>query len=171
MSKTRGFTFPEFVAVVAVIVALAGVITPYVARDLDGTKHDEARNEVNRIASAILQYMNDTQYPPTGKDGRPSFHCLVGEGHSPTENVFRSGEQGSLDSIFTKNDWQTASWQGPYLDPVGADPWGSHYLVNVEGFWNHGERVFVLSAGPNRRIDTKPTDLEAGGDDIAIVIR
>lgn len=171
MAQPRGFTFPEFVAVVAIVVAVAGVVTPYVARDFDDTKLATARSDVNRIASAVLQYMNDTQLPPTGERGAPVFHSLVSPGNPPVDNGFNSGDQTSLESIFATNDWRTESWQGPYLNGLGSDPWGCHYIVNVEGFVNHAERVFVLSAGPNRRVDSKPTDLEPSGDDIAIVIR
>jgi type II secretory pathway pseudopilin PulG len=171
MSKQRGFSFPEFVVVVALVVALAGVITPYVARDMSAEKNNTARTEVNRIASAVLQYMNDTQYPPTGDQGKPSFHWLAGPGHPPSNNAFNSGDSAALDEFFVKNTWAMAAWRGPYLDNPSEDPWGCHYIVNVDGFSNHAERVFVLSAGPNRTVETKPSDNEARGDDVAVVLR
>lgn len=53
-------------------------------------------------------------------------------------------------------------WRGAYLSGiVGPDPWGNRYMSNVE-FLGHPSAstpsendVFVLSAGPNARVDTK----------------
>ncbi len=171
MKHHRGFTFVEFVIVVAVIFAIAGIVTPFVAKDLDEAKQKSARDDVNRIASAVLRYMTDLQYPPTGESGRASFHLVVSEGIDPTENSFGSGDSTSLDTFFSVNTWNAAGWRGPYLSPVGTDPWGSRYLLNVEGYSNPTERVWVLCAGPDRKVDTAPGDLEPRGDDIAVMLK
>ena len=80
-------------------------------------------------------------------------------------------------------------WSGPYIaSPTPTDPWGSKYLINVRmlhvGFFQAGEglaladpgevlpeiAVIVISAGPNRAIET--SDRQDGenfvvlGDDI-----
>lgn len=72
-------------------------------------------------------------------------------------------------------------WNGPYMSKIpAADPWGDKYLVNI-GFATSqgaaaanlatGKRpaVFVISAGPNRSIDTKyfqaADEFVEGGDD------
>ena len=55
-------------------------------------------------------------------------------------------------------------WRGAYLPgPIGPDPWGTRYAVNVEflaralgaGPSGNVNDVFVLSAGPDRVVDTR----------------
>jgi type II secretory pathway pseudopilin PulG len=56
------------------------------------------------------------------------------------------------------------AWRGSYLPgPVGPDPWGTRYAVNVEflaralgaGPSGNVNDVFVISAGPDRVVDTR----------------
>jgi hypothetical protein len=83
-------------------------------------------------------------------------------------------------------------WSGPYVAVLPkTDPWGNKYLINVQELHSghlldvHSESagvgnlpkiaVTVLSAGPNRMIETssmQPFDtFEAGGDDIIFRIK
>ena len=80
-------------------------------------------------------------------------------------------------------------WNGPYLSRrPDSDPWGDKYLANVQFLTPQGEdlaslevptggrlAVVVLSAGPNRTIETEFEQLndsfEAGGDDIVFRIQ
>jgi hypothetical protein len=72
-------------------------------------------------------------------------------------------------------------WRGAYLPgPIGADPWGNRYAVNVEflakalgaGPSGNVNDVFVVSAGQDGTIDTRfDTDgVTTGGDDLIYVI-
>jgi hypothetical protein len=71
------------------------------------------------------------------------------------------------------------SWRGPYLEKLSEDPWGNRYLVNIKNGSpsdTPAKVVWVLSAGPNGIIETKPNDLTdsgpvTGGDDTAVRIR
>lgn len=60
-------------------------------------------------------------------------------------------------------------WKGPYLPPIGKDPWGHYYVANTWALGNGGQCV-VLSAGPNGYFDTPPspavTVTGPSGDDI-----
>jgi type II secretory pathway pseudopilin PulG len=56
------------------------------------------------------------------------------------------------------------AWRGAYLPgPIGPDPWGTRYAVNVEflaralgaGPSGNVNDVFVISAGPDRVVDTR----------------
>jgi hypothetical protein len=86
---------------------------------------------------------------------------------------------------------RTRGWNGPYMSRIPpADPWDGKYLSNVGLLTARGEEiartafnlpeglppaVFVISAGPNRSIETKmvqPTELfVVGGDDIVFRIQ
>jgi type II secretory pathway pseudopilin PulG len=81
-------------------------------------------------------------------------------------------------------------WNGPYLNSLpSSDPWGDKYLVNVQLLTSQGVQmdttlslgtgqrpaVFVISAGPNRQLETKFDQVAdafaAGGDDIVFRIQ
>lgn len=171
MRSSSGFTFSEFVAVVAIIVALAGVITPFASRDLDSTQLEQARTEVNRIASGIVRYIADTRLTPTGPLGKKQFHVLTTAGETPIGNTLTSGAVGTLSDFLIANSFETKDWRGPYLEKLGADPWGTQFIVNVEGYFNTDERVWVICAGPNRTIDTPVDSFESMGDDIAVLLQ
>jgi type II secretory pathway pseudopilin PulG len=73
------------------------------------------------------------------------------------------------------------AWRGSYLPgPIGPDPWGTRYAVNVEflarapgaGPSGNVNDVFVISAGPDRVIDTR-FDIDgatAGNSDLINVL-
>ena len=78
-------------------------------------------------------------------------------------------------------------WNGPYMSKVPAqDPWGDRYLVNIGFATSQGSAganlparrkpaVFVISAGPNRSIETKylqaADEFIEGGDDLIFRIQ
>lgn len=68
-------------------------------------------------------------------------------------------------------------WNGPYLERIEADPWGNKYLLNIiNAKSTSADAVFILSAGPNGRVETafniaKTATLQPGGDDIAFRIK
>ena len=51
-----------------------------------------------------------------------------------------------------------------------TDAWGQCFLMNV-GQWKTGGRVWVLSAGPNGKIDTPLGATSVQGDDIGAIVR
>lgn len=109
----------------------------------------------------------------------------VGLGAGP--GWFGTPKIGELaDHLVTNNPgavaYRTAGrhrWRGPYLEQLGADPWGNRYLVNIKHAPPGDDEprvVWVLSAGPNGKIDTSPTVAGdgtpvPGGDDIAYRIK
>lgn len=73
-----------------------------------------------------------------------------------------------------------AFWRGPYLESIQPDPWGFKYIAVVAGGMpgdaREGEIIFVISAGPNGRIETDmtqagETELARGGDDLVFRVR
>lgn len=69
-------------------------------------------------------------------------------------------------------------WRGPYFEghDVLLDPWKRAYLVYVRGLWDIDlgadglpDRIaWILSGGPNRRIETAGTDRKLQGDDVGV---
>ncbi|HHT9107155.1 MAG TPA: hypothetical protein ACFYEF_01280 [Candidatus Wunengus sp. YC63] len=70
------------------------------------------------------------------------------------------------------------TWKGPYIATTDKqDPWGHNYLAFVEGAYSarttvDGKKNFgwILSAGPNGKIETPVTALTVAGDDVGVVI-
>ena len=113
---------------------------------------------------------SQASYAPTGKNGALSYHYLHSEGAEPSSNSFASARGTGLEDFLSSNSLGTEGWKGPYLQELGADPWGCRYLVNVHGFATTKERAWVLSAGPNRKVETGVADTSPQGDDIAIFL-
>ena len=69
-----------------------------------------------------------------------------------------------------------ADWKGPYIERMRrVDPWGKNYLVYVKGMHtgdplNSLNSGWVLSAGPNLKVDTKTSDAAPQGDDIGVIV-
>lgn len=112
------------------------------------------------------------------------------EGHLVT-NIISNGNTQSAYPIrgFLQADL-SRGWNGPYVDRLPkSDPWGNKYLINMQEFSTKHIRqyhalvnqplprrvVLVLSAGPNRQIETPSEQLfetfQVRGDDIAFRIR
>ncbi len=72
------------------------------------------------------------------------------------------------------------AWRGAYMaGPIGPDPWGTRYAVNVEflaralgaGPSGNVNDVVVVSAGPDRVVDTQfDVDGATGGSDVLYVL-
>ncbi|MEW6743477.1 MAG: prepilin-type N-terminal cleavage/methylation domain-containing protein [Planctomycetota bacterium] len=165
-----GFTLIEMIVVIAIIISLAGVIVPVISGELEDAKQARAVADVNRIATAIGQYIKDTGYLPTGNKGQDKYHWLYSYGDQPSSNDFASGPGTHLRRFLEMNDFGGKDWKGPYAGDIGPDPWGRAYIVNVHGYGQDDENVLVLCAGPNGEVDTHPSATQAGGDDIVILI-
>jgi len=170
---TGGFTLIEMIVTVAIIGSLAAVLVPIVSTELSGSAEATAQGESRRIGTAVNQYIKDVGLPPTGEAGDEEFEYLVGAGDVPGVNPFADdgGDEGQVSDFLTDGAANGGSqWKGPYLQAVDADPWGNAYLVNVHGFYDDEEYVWVISAGPNGDFDTDPTDASLQGDDLGILV-
>jgi type II secretory pathway pseudopilin PulG len=162
----------------------------------EATKEAEAEVEVQVIQRAIVKLARDTVRFPLYKDGartagEPEIELLRGPGEDPIDHDglkwLTTTKVDDLENHLVKNNpgavrYATNGrfpWQGPYLGRIDPDPWGRRYLVNIKNAHpaeNPGRVVWVLSAGPNGKIETDPTALAdanpaPGGDDIAVRIK
>ncbi|MEW6743460.1 MAG: type II secretion system protein GspG [Planctomycetota bacterium] len=169
-SPRAGFTLIEMIVVVAIIVSLAGIIIPVVSSEIEDAKTARAVGDLNRIATAITQYIKDTGTFPTGTLGAQSFTWAHSNADIPESNSFDDGLSEELARFLSLDIHGGDRWRGPYCEEIGADPWGRAYLVNVHGYYSATEHVLVLSAGPNGEVETDPTAIIADGDDVAVLI-
>ncbi len=169
-SRLRGFTLVEMLVLVAIVIAVAGVVVPVVSIYKLDDQWRRVDRDLGHITDALRQYALHTRTFPTGHSGATTYHFLYSDGVRPTNNVFDSGPSQHIDEFLLRGDMSGSDWRGPYLASVGPDPWGHAYLVNVNGYFSSVERMLILCAGPNGQVNTSPSATTAGGDDVIVVI-
>jgi len=148
MRNNQGFSILEVVVVLAVLGALAAMLSPVVFRYIDDANRSRTQSDVNTIAAAIQQQYKDTgRWPsyktgtsklsPTAADdaviltsngcaGAPAAFGASGAACDTTKPEFDSGATwgtatslaGSLTDQLVKNTPAYTRWKGPYLDAV-----------------------------------------------------
>lgn len=200
-STDAGFTLVEVIVVLSVVLLLTGIAVPMLSSYLEDGRRARAESEVRTIASALLSLNKDVGVYPTrnGSGTNNYLYALISGPTQPSTNPFVGSHQwvtwamsatrgDLLDNQLLNNQPQgqssaayattgSAQWRGPYMSGTPLDPWGRPYLVNVRAAFdtnatNH-KKLFVLSAGPNGRIDTaataRATD-DVAGDDIGFLV-
>lgn len=200
-SRQSGFTLVEVIVVLAVVLLLTGIAVPLIGGYVEDGRRARAEAEIRTLAAAVLKFNKDVgTWPTTNSSGAPNYLYVLGSGETkPTANPYSRGHsfatwlQGTrgdiLDNHLLRNQPQGATaaaypitgnmrWRGPYVaGSTPLDPWGRPYVVNVIAGWNgnatNHRRIFVLSAGPDGRINTparaRSTD-DISGDDIGMIV-
>lgn len=79
------------------------------------------------------------------------------------------GSQGGENGGYKDRKW---NWKGPYSESFDKrDPWGNNYLVYVKAMYNATsgstkEYGWIISAGPNAKLETGVKDNVLQGDDV-----
>jgi prepilin-type N-terminal cleavage/methylation domain-containing protein len=188
---TRGFSMMELVVVLAVIAILATLITPIITSYVDKAKINKAQSDVRNLVVALNQFNSDTKTFPifTAANQVPNgtvHEVLASEGLDPAQAAGITGwitsNAGNIKTLMNENSLSFATsggtaWNGPYTGSIGEDPWGTKYLVTARAL-RAGSNLtgFVLSAGPNRTVETRldqtrGTSFTIGGDDIVSIVR
>ncbi len=195
-----GFTLIEVIVVIAAIAILAAILTPVVAKNIKDAKVSRAVGDVKVIAAAVGDFFKDLkEWPilidaakPVGPDNH--LYLLVGYGKDgatnggttmdwnkiggwPAEKIDRM-ENHLMRNHPPLHQYDPTLWHGPYIARITADPWGTHYSINVAyltPYHPEGEVVWVISAGENKTWETeiaqKNDDIVIGGDDIVFRIK
>ncbi len=161
-----GFTLIEMVIVVAIIALLAGILVPIAFNQVDDAQLTRALGDCKGLGIALALYKKDTGVWPTNKK------MFYTEGAAATgESKFDSGNAEHVKKPLLNNNPAAAGWKGPYMSSFHADPWGHRYIIEAEGSKAIGiPYLWVISAGPNGKFDTRKNDKTLKGDDIGILI-
>ena len=169
-SSKRGFTMVELVAVVAILLLLAGISVPVGSRLLSKGAIQSTRTEEANVGKALVAYAQDFHYDGAVTWGRFPAETNVGGGAA-------TGLGTDLESDLAAQGWNAVlrqGWNGPYItaqaittdgDGNGTtetlrtyqvDAWGRYYrYLNRKS--NGG---FVTSPS-----DTRVVQLVSGGPD------
>jgi len=112
------------------------------------------------------------------------YYLVANTPSSLAANAYRTGATMSVTTEFDPDSGAMFNaehaWRGAYLPgPLGPDPWGNRYAINVEflerpigpGPAGNVNDVFVLSAGSNGRIETRfNVDGATSGNDVLYLV-
>jgi prepilin-type N-terminal cleavage/methylation domain-containing protein len=206
MKHKNGFTLIEMVVVLAVVAILAAILTPTIAKNIRDAKISRGNNEVQVMAAAMATFYKDTGRWPTSNGAGTNDALYILNGPSTANNMNPGGytaywglgatwaaQKDFLENHLVRNapgvagtpgavPYSTSGefkWNGPYLDSISPDPWGTVYSCNIISFWYTGGNyknyaIYILSAGPDKVADTSyaqditnTTTMPAlGGDDV-----
>lgn len=202
MRNNRGFSLIEVVVGVAIIALMAAVLVPYVGRYLEDARITRAKSDTRSIAATVASFSKDMALYPVFPDGtkldkaqETVVALYTKEGEDPTvgstgwaadaetgtsyetlENQLINNTPSGASAKAYPTSGKTYVWKGPYTAEFKPDPWGNKYLVSVEGLQSGStKRAFVISAGPNRQLETNISqttgDITTGGDDIVTKLK
>ncbi len=197
-----GLTLIEAAIIMVVVFSIVGVLAPTVAATVRHAELAAAATKMGEIRNQMLQCLSDLNYNFFTVDGvknSTKTRRLVTDADIPRDRAVTgstlwqevvdnaTGLTDFLDRhlVFNEprgnvaNAYTTTAanyWQGAYFTgPVGPDPWGNRYVVNVEylgGGPGGGNDVVVYSSGPDEQIDSAYTaaSLTATDDDLMTLV-
>ena len=157
----KGFTLLEIIVVLAVLGALAAMLTPVVFRYIDDANRTRAQGDTQTIAAAVQQMYKDTGRWAFYKVGTSKLTYTSGTDAAILTSNTACGNAVAMScdttAPVTGGNWGDFSalkasslsgqlilntpaytttggraWKGPYVDAIPAlDPWGRSYLVNI----------------------------------------
>ncbi|MFM1871238.1 MAG: hypothetical protein RL398_660 [Planctomycetota bacterium] len=196
-----GFTLVEVIVVLSVVLLLTGIAVPMLSSYIEDGRRARAQSEVRTIGAAVVAVNKDVGVNAarnaSGADNQvyvllsgptmPSTSPFVGNhqwvtwGLSATRgdlidnHVLHNRPQSQTSAAYATTG--SMQWRGPYMSATPLDPWGRPYVINIVSTFNtnatNNKKTFVLSAGPNGRIDTPAAaaaTTEISGDDIGFLL-
>jgi general secretion pathway protein G len=131
-SLRRGFTLVEMLAVIAIIVILAGVVIGGLGYVRDKQARSQARVQIDLLSNALEEYKLDKGNYPTGANGGKNdskilYRALYWDTDDNGAGVDADDQQkiylSELDPTNNKQGWTA----GDKSNVTIVDPWGNEY--------------------------------------------
>ncbi len=195
MNRTQGgLTLIEIIVVLAALAILAALLIPTVLSLPEQAEEARAGNDARAIGEAIYNLNKNLAKWPVYSSSiggltvpNATLERLNSAGNAPgtsgaTAEWTDPANTDALDDHLANNRLPNATqypvtgefaWRGPYLAEAPADPWGNRFIVNVRWLQPGASPnvVWVLSAGPNKTIETTFAQPTLAGDDIGFRLR
>lgn len=173
LKEKRGFTLIEMIVILAVIAILAAVLTPMITKYIGESRVRKAEADTKAIEAAVTAFYKDTAKWPGQVEG---YEVLVGGAKQYASTDEKS--MGKIDEkaqlarylgdMSTNDKKNYPNWDGPYLSNIKLDGWSKRYVFRVKPLYDSSDKYYawVISAGPDGKLETKKSDTEIRGDDI-----
>ncbi len=127
-----GFTLIEVMIVIAIVLALTGLIGVAVFSRRDEAKKDTAKIELNTIKNAMMLFRNDFDRWPTDQEGVKVL----------------------WDKTVLESEAEPTKWKGYLNDPLPNDRWGSAWGYRQKSEHGDETKYDLWSFGPDKQEGT-----------------
>jgi type IV pilus assembly protein PilA len=136
--QSRGFTLLELLITIAILGIIAAIAIPAYSNYRQRAKIAEAQADLRNLQLAIEVLAIDTEMWPNRK--------AVGDASGDLEVWNLNADTAGL--VATNGDFP--GWDGPYIESVPKDPWGSDYFFDSDYNIGGTNYVAIGSFGPNK---------------------
>jgi len=152
-----GFGLIEMLVVIGAISILVGIALPAYNGYREKAKIAEAMKVLKDIEVAIITLAADS--------GEWPGHQNLGVINNGASNEIEDLNAASSGLVATDNNF--SNWNGPYMNAVPLDPWGTHYFLDTDySIPSTGPDFVVLgSYGPNGQGNNNYDD-----DDVRLIL-
>lgn len=123
----RGLTLIEILIVIAILLAIAGLVVVNLLPARDQADIDLTKVQIDQIGEALDRFSLDMRRFPTEDEG--------------------------LDVLWNQelleDEQEQQNWRGPYMDQLSADPWGNDWVYRFPGEIRGEEYYDLISYGPD----------------------
>jgi general secretion pathway protein G len=128
----RAFTLIEVMIVIAIVLALSGLIGVALFRQRDAAKADLARTDMNSLKQALDLFRLDFDRYPSDEEGLKAL----------------------WDKSAMTSETDQAKWKGYMRDPMATDKWGSPWGYRQVSEHGDESKYDLWSYGPDKQEGT-----------------
>jgi hypothetical protein len=155
----------ECLVAASVLLALAGVVVPYSTRTGEDARQLRAADGVDAIARHLATFAQDVR-DRTRRPGHPMPELpaiaaadaapawLRGPGMLPIGSPRELAAAQPLESLALPTVASRSRLRS-HMIALDADPWGSAYVIRLDGLVSRSGESVVISAGPDRVLHTR----------------
>lgn len=139
---SRGFTLIEVLIVIAIVLAIGGLVAVNLIPKKDEADKDLVKAQMDQLSTALKLFKLDMKRYPTEEEGLAALW--------------------SRDAI--EDEDEAANWKTPYLEnPLARDTWGTEWIYRYPSEERGEGHYDLISAGPDKEEGTE--------DDITLLDR
>lgn len=131
-SARRGLTLIEILIVIAILLAIGGLVVVNLMPARDQADVDLTVAQIDRITGALDRFRLDLRRYPTEEEGLAAL----------------------WNRELLEDERDMERWRGPYIDVIREDAWGSEWIYRFPGEIRGENYYDLISPGPDREEGT-----------------